>query len=389
MTILVIGWESFGLAYIVETFIEAGYIVDFFNYPIRMEDMRHNPQMGEKLVKKIAEDKYDFVFSTNYFPVVSLACNACRIKYVSWTYDSPNVALYSRTISYPYNYAFIFDKETYLDLKRRGAETVYYLPMAAPVEIYDGMIPTEEQKTKYTTDIAFVGSTYNEKKNQLYNLTEGVSEFAKGYMDGIIQAQKRIYGKFIIDKMLTPVIPELESACPVPLYPDDTRTQEWYYARYILARKITAIEREEVLNMLAERYQVHLYTHSQTPELINVINQGSANNMREAILVYKCAKINLNVTLRSIVTGIPLRIMEIMGSGGFVLSNYQEDVLEHFVPGEDIVLYSDYEDLMRKADYYLTHEEERKQIARNGYEKVKKYHTYQKRIEEILQIIND
>ncbi|NLL75900.1 MAG: glycosyltransferase [Clostridiales bacterium] len=389
MTILLVGWDSFGLAYIVETFIEKGYVVDFFDFPIQEQNPRHNPQMGEKLINRLVQNDYAFVFSINYIPVVSLACNACRVKYVSWTYDSPYAALYSRTISYPYNYAFIFDMDTYLDLKRKGAETVYYLPMAAPVEIYDSLVPTEEQRAEYTSDIAFVGSTYNEKKNRLYEYTEGVSEFSRGYMEGIMQAQKRIYGKFILDKMLVPIIPELEKVCPVPLYPDDTRTQEWYYARYLLARKVTAMEREEVLQMLGKKHQVHLYTHLKTPELTNVINKGYASSSHDAILIYKCAKINLNITLRSIVTGIPLRIMEIMGSGGFVISNYQEDILQHFVPGEDIVLYSDYEDLKKKVDYYLTHEEERKQIARNGYEKVKMYHTYDKRIDEILRIIND
>ena len=47
--------------------------------------------------------------------------------------------------------------------------------------------------------------------------------------------------------------------------------------------------------------------------------------------------------------------------------------------------YESYEDLLEKVEYYLTHEEERAQIARNGYEKVKKYHTYKNRVETMLQ----
>ena len=76
-----------------------------------------------------------------------------------------------------------------------------------------------------------------------------------------------------------------------------------------------------------------------------------------------------------------------MGSGGFLLTNYQEDYLEYFVPDEDFVYYEDYADLVRKARYYLEHEEERVQIARNGYEKVKKYHTYKERVDLIMDVI--
>lgn len=389
MTILVMGWNSFGLGYIVEAFIREGYTVDFFDYPLGLKDSRDNPEMAEKLVSKILKNKYEFLFSTNFISTVALACNACRIKYVSWCYDSPQAALYSKLISYPYNYVFIFDKEAYWDLKNKGAETVYYLPMAAPVEIYDEIIPTIEQREKYITDIAFVGSTYSEKEKRLADLTEGISELSRGYMDGIVRAQKKIYGQFIMDKVMTPIIPELERLYPVFLYPDDTQPIDWFYARYVLARRVTAMERVEVLEMLGKNYEVHLYTHQPTPELHHVINKGYASSTKDAILIYKCAKINLNITLRSIVTGIPLRIFEIMGSGGFVISNYQEDVLEHFIPGEDIVLYTDYEDLMNKVEYYLIHEEERERIARNGYEKVKKYHTYYNRIEEIIRVINE
>ena len=39
-------------------------------------------------------------------------------------------------------------------------------------------------------------------------------------------------------------------------------------------------------------------------------------------------------------------------------------------------------------EYYLTHEEERQIVARNGYEKVKKYHTYRNRFDTMLKIMN-
>ena len=77
-----------------------------------------------------------------------------------------------------------------------------------------------------------------------------------------------------------------------------------------------------------------------------------------------------------------------MGSGGFLLSNYQEDFLEYFEPGVDFDYYDSCQDLLNKIDYYLSHEEERQEIAKNGYEKIKKYHTYQNRFDAMLEIMN-
>ena len=55
-----------------------------------------------------------------------------------------------------------------------------------------------------------------------------------------------------------------------------------------------------------------------------------------------------------------------------------------FVPDEDYVYYTTPEDLYEKVDYYLEHDERRKQIAICGYQKVKEKHTYDIRVQEIL-----
>ena len=87
---------------------------------------------------------------------------------------------------------------------------------------------------------------------------------------------------------------------------------------------------------------------------------------------------------RGIKSGIPLRAYDIMGAGGFLLSNFQADFLDDFIPGEDFVYYESKEDLLQMVAYYLDHEEERKAIAKNGHDKVAKGHTYRHRIREMF-----
>lgn len=92
-------------------------------------------------------------------------------------------------------------------------------------------------------------------------------------------------------------------------------------------------------------------------------NCGKADYYTAEPLVFADSSINLNITLQSIQTGIPLRVFDIMGCGGFLLSNYQEDYLEYFEPDKDFVIYNDYGDLEEKAAFYLKHEKLRKQIC--------------------------
>lgn len=388
MKILFMEWKSLGQKDIMEEFRRRGWEVVCYPFPRESDNTRLNQELCEKLIWKIAGDKYDVVFSFNYFPVISIACNACQVKYVSWTFDSPFIQLYSNTVKFPYNYVFIFDRGTCEDLWNRGIDTVYHLPMAAPVERYDAYPLLEREKEFYRTQISFIGSTYHEKKNRFYERLGNICEYTKGYLDGCIEMQKQIYGDFLLEGMLkSEIMEDMMEHCPLRVNQDGFERLEWVYAHYFLARQVTALERKEILELLSEKYQVDLYTYDATPELPRVKNRGPAEVMEEASKIYKCSQINLNISLKSILTGIPLRSFEIMGSGGFLLSNYQREYEDYFHSGTDYVYYTDYEDLGKKVEYYLSHDKERREIARNGYEKVKGSHTYKNRVDTILEII--
>ena len=141
------------------------------------------------------------------------------------------------------------------------------------------------------------------------------------------------------------------------------------------------------VNAISEHFKMDLWTLSDTTPIPKVNNRGGADSNTMMPKIIKCSKINLNLTNRPIKTGLPLRIFDIMGAGGFLISNYQAEIPELFVPGEDIVLYDSIPDLLSKIEYYLAHDEERKAIAKNGYEKVKACHTYDIRLKEMLEMI--
>ena len=58
-----------------------------------------------------------------------------------------------------------------------------------------------------------------------------------------------------------------------------------------------------------------------------------------------------------------------------------------FEPDKDFVYYEDENDLIDKCGFYLKNENERLSIARNGYNKVKDFFSYEKMLQNILDTI--
>lgn len=384
MKILMLEWDSFGQEYITEAFRQMDCDVENYPWPFGTEEMRENDTLCMGLVHRIKEGDISFVFSLNFFPVAAKACHMCGTRYVSWVYDAPYLLLYSKHIKYETNQVYLFDRSLCEEFHRNGVEHVYYLPMAAPVDRYDKL--SADMGNEYQSEISFVGSTYQENTQDFYQLLQGISPYTEGYIDAIIGMQKKVYGSFILENMLRePVLGELRKVCPINRGADEWESEAWIYANYFLARKLTGEQRIEQLQLLSQYFQVKLYTPEPTPDLEKVDNRGPIDYVSGMPLVFKNTKINLNMTLRSIHDGIPLRAMDIMGCGGFLLTNYQADFEYWFQADTDYVYFTDIEDLLYKADYYLEHEEERQEIARNGYQKIKEAHTYRHRVQTILE----
>ena len=284
------------------------------------------------------------------------------------------------------------------DLQALGVKNVCYLPIAVNTKRINSLKATPVQKEIIKADISFVGSLYTEK-HTLYDRIDRLDDTTRGYLDAVMDSQRKIYGASIIEDSLKPdIIKKLLEAMPIELHKDGMETYAYVYANYFLYRKITQTERTQLLNLISialpemSCYSTKtvppskLYTLEKTPFLPKVKNMGFIHYLNEMPLVFRHSKINLNITLRSIKNGIPLRAMDIMGAGGFLLTNYQNDFSRHFEDKTDYVSYNSPEDMLDKIEYYLSHEKERKEIAQNGWKKVCEEHTYKQRIQEMLTI---
>lgn len=391
MKILFLDWKSLGNEDIVsatEYLNNNGYNIELKLYPFDNHIEDDDSGVLETLKKDVKTEAPDFVMSFNYFPIVSKACNELGVKYATWVYDNPAVRLFSYTLINNCNYVFVFDSQMYETFAIQGIKNVYYLPMAAAVRRYDNLSKSTEKEEKYKGKIAFVGHLYTENYNYFDRLEGKISDYTKGYLQGLMRSQMEIQGMNIVDKSIPErVMKEMIDALGIKPGYDSVASYEYLYSNYVINRKITSIERCEILREIGEKYPVELYTSNIEFGGKGITNHGEVDYYLSMPYVFKNSDINLNISLRSIQRGIPLRSMDIMGCGGFLLTNYQEDMLQFFVPGEDFVYYESRQDLMDKLEYYLNHEDERRAIAENGYRKVAADHTYEQRLLEIIDIV--
>ena len=157
----------------------------------------------------------------------------------------------------------------------------------------------------------------------------------------------------------------------------------------VLGFKIAEVERRRALIELSKRYHVNVYSNSDVSDMLRIQYCGSVDYWSELPQVFRMSKINLNFTIPNIKSGIPLRVWDVLGAGGFLMTNYQAEIPYYFKEGEDLVCFDGINDLCEKAEYYLAHEEERLAIAENGYRKVREHHNYIERINTMLDIIEE
>ncbi len=327
--------------------------------------------------------KFDALISVNYFPILSEVCQQRGLKYIAWCYDNPlNVERIEETLHYPVNSVFLFDRVQYETYKKAGFETVYYLPMGVNRTRLEKLKITEAEYAKYSAEVAFVGNLYESK---LHELMEPMKEYTKGYLKSLMDIQSQIYGYYLFDELITEELIEDINAHYLEQNPDTKLQLSKPALTFAMASEITRNDRLILLNLCGKRYDTKFYSYDDSPLVKSVKKCGSLDYVLEMPKVFASTKVNLNPSLRIIQTGIPLRALDIMGAGGFLLSNYQEELIEYYENEKDMVVYESLEDAIDKVEFFLSHEDIRARIAENGRRKTLEKHNMQNCLDIIMK----
>ncbi|MDD6038066.1 MAG: DUF3880 domain-containing protein [bacterium] len=373
---------------IIEGFEELGLTV--LELSPEMYDKQMKPSESVSVLSEyLFANPVEFVFSINFFPTVAEVCHIFHLPYLCWIVDSPVLELYAKAITYDTNRIFLFDRALYNEISSFNPECVFHLPLATNVRQKDALLSSVDAQAKnnFSCDVSFIGSLYTEK-NPLERLPD-TPNYLRGYLDGLMEAQLQVYGYFFVEEVLPEeIVSEFADVFPgfYRMPGEHFLTDRTTMAQLYIGTQITVLERQRAMRLLSERFPVTIYTGSDTSGYPRLINKGFAKTLTEMPVIFHESNVNLNLTAKSIRSGLPLRIWDILGSGGFCLTNYQPELTELLAPGEYLDCYTSLDDLAEKVDYYRSHETVRKEIARAGYEFVKAYHTYPVRLTRMLEL---
>ena len=388
-------------------------------------------QLSMQMIGKIHAEHVDAVFSFNYYPIVSLICDTCKIPYYAWVFDAVHFTLFCEPVRLACNHIASFDRHQIELLSAYGVDTVFYLPLAGEEfpSLKEAQMQEEAQakvrtapqnarksspvqgrepyggRERFASDVSFVGTLYTGAYSYY---TDAAREKSLPIAEEIIEKQKFCYDADVI----APAMPELLRAPEYEVFREYMETAHMKQdAEYFLPerrivqssfleKEVTIRERQELLRAVARAargsakksalsnvgFDFALYTGSDVsamPEL-SACARGVVDYDTEMPFVFALSRINLSMTRCSIRSGIPLRVFDVMACGGFVLTDARPDIEEFFTDGKELAIYHGVEECLDKIAYYLSHEEERLAIARAGRERVARDFTYAGQIKKLF-----
>ena len=163
---------------------------------------------------------------------------------------------------------------------------------------------------------------------------------------------------------------------------------------WMVARIVTALYREKVIKALLDsNIELHVYGNSWKNKIFAKYENLKIHrevSYEEGLLEMAKSKISLNVFSwhKNCITE---RVLNSMFNMSLCISDDSKALHENFIDGEELVVFylKNIDELPDKVRFYLNNDNERERIIANAYKKVSKNHSWERRVEDLDNIINE
>ncbi len=378
LRVLVANPDYFLIPEVLRAFRRLGHEVGLISF-----DKRREP--GEEVLRRILAHLTDFrpdlLFTINHLGVdregVLLHClERLRVPLVSWFVDSPALILDLYAGS-GRDFTFIFSWDpTYIPRVRAlGFVHVHPLPLATDPEIFrpDGT----GDAGGHRCPVSFVGNSLTRPVAEKLARLPRDDEFLE-----IFQQLTAAYRRRPYRDLVTVLQEEGLAAHPrVAALTDGERVD--LEAGMIWAA--TRDYRRECVRQL-EAFQPVIYGDPGWGELV-----GPPFRLRPEVgyydglpRVYRESQINFNATSLQMKAAVNQRVFDVPAAGGFLLTDYREQLAEVLEPGREVICYRRPEEIPELVRHYLRHPAARRRLVQAARKRVLAEHTYRHRVETML-----
>ena len=337
------------------------------------EDEKHRDFLDKALSKG-----YDALFSVNFSTEALRMCEKHGCLYYSWIYDCPVNIVDREPMRSDCCRLFFFDSAQAERASSMGMNA-FYLPLAADCQVF---APAVSKGISGKYDVSLVGQLY---KSQYQDYLKPLDDYSRGYLEGIVRSQSNLPYGYLIPEVVTEELTEKLNVFFTKAGGENAAVSKRQLT-YLLACETTGRARLTALQLLSNHFKTALWSGDSDERLSGAETHPYADYYSEMPAIFASSKVNLNISLCCIEAGIPLRVLDIIACGGFVLTDYKPDMEEFFVPGESIETWSTLEELYMKTDYYIRNDTERKRISENSRQILEKAFRFEDRLAAILNV---
>jgi spore maturation protein CgeB len=351
-----------------------------------------------EFVRRINALQPDLVVITNLFGVLSV-CHAGEEKYLYELLTAPIAFLHYDNPLGPINdwdeierrlsawvgmsgrsTHFCIEKNNSADFKKLSIRNAYQINHATEFERVDN-------NGKYRYDVSFVGHMLPE--SIFLNSIDPDNILVERVMTAYRKRRERLDYRIEEDAVS---FADLSVPSMQPIV-------DWLTAKQIYRARINGASlflRGSIISDIADSFDVdvtggdpsYLNDKISTRQLeharvhLHMPNKGHQGTDR----IYAESRININITSIQFDSAIVNRVMDVAAVGGFLLTDWKDDLRE-ITSVCELISYRTIDELKNKIDYFLSHDAERLEIAAQLHHDVKQKCTYDHTVETILGVV--
>jgi len=381
LRVLVINPDYFLLPEVFRAFDQLGHDVRLVLFNKRQD---RGEDVLRKLMAEIRDFSPDLVFTVNHLGfdregLLLETLDRLRIPVVSWYVDSPAIilSLYDGPAS-DLAFIFVWDPTYIPEVQARGFERVFPLPLATDPEVFSP--PRALSQGNGGHPLTFVGNSMvdsvQEKLARLPKSPEFQELFLKLCQAFKLQPFRRLETLLKAAGLEeSPVLQGLDR-------------QGWSDLEAALLWQATLEYRLACVKELVP-FEPVIYGD---PGWCKLLGPGfrwrpEVNYYDELPRVYGTTAINFNATSLQMKAAVNQRIFDASAAGGFLLTDFREQLAELFEVGEEVACFGEPGEIPDLVRYYLRHSEVRKKMTAKARSRVLAEHTYRHRVAVILDTL--
>ncbi|HTY21340.1 MAG TPA: glycosyltransferase, partial [Geobacteraceae bacterium] len=337
------------------------------------------PDFIKRLLTLLVEARPDFLMAINHLGFdedgkLTGLLSELKIPFASWYVDSPTYILYGGEVNCsPYCTLFCWERSYLKPVEDMGFQSPTYLPLATDPEVFHPR--TVGMNGRFISPISFVGDSMEGARKKW---EKKLADIVKRKL-AVIPCQGMEFDrrKGILDHF-----PELADHA--------TGNRSRVDIEAALIWKATQDYRLGLVRALVP-LGLAIYGDPGWGELIdgNPVLRPPVNYFTELPEVYCGTSVNINCTSMQMKTAVNQRVFDVPACGGFLLSDYQDDMDRFFEVGKEAICYRTSDEAVSLAGYYLGNESERLRIAEAARRRVLSEHTYERRMAALVETMRE